>query len=75
LREHKFKQETSTSFRFAERERFNEVKWKQRAAGGMRTFLIFGQPTQLRFWSRRFGWSIVGSWKFSRENMAGNSES
>lgn len=61
LRKQRLKQATSTSFKFADRERFNDDKWKQRAAGGMRTFLIFGQPTQLRFCSNRFGCSI-GSW-------------
>ena len=68
FRKHKLKQARSTSFKFADRERFNDDKWKQRAAGGMKTFLILAQPTQFRFCSKRLACSI-GSWMFSSECM------
>lgn len=55
LRKQRFEQARSTSLRLADRERFSDDKWQQRAAGGIRTFLIFGQPTQLRFCSKRLG--------------------
>lgn len=35
LRKQRLKQATSTSFKFADRERFNEDRWKQPAAAGM----------------------------------------
>jgi len=52
-----------------DRERFREERSKQRATGGMATFLIFGQPTQLRFCNKRFGCS-VDTGRFSSENRA-----
>lgn len=53
LRKHRLRQVTSTSFKFAESERFKFDKWQQFALNGMTTFLIFGHPTQLRFCNKR----------------------
>lgn len=66
LRLHRLRQMISTSFKFADKERFKYNKWKQCAIGGMRTFLIFGHPTQVRFCSRRLGCSL-DRWAFSCE--------
>lgn len=73
MRKQRLKHARSTSFKFEDRERFNDDKWKQRAIGGMRTFLIFEQPTQLRFCSKRFGRWII-SWLLSDETMPDGTE-
>lgn len=62
LRKHRLQHATSTSFKFAESEMFKDDKWVKRATEGIKTFLTFGHPTQLRFCSKRSG-CCCSSWE------------
>lgn len=81
LRKHKLTQAMSTSLKLEDRERFSDDKWKHRATWGITTFLMLGQPTQLRFCSKRLGCStgkgMAWSWEYksTEQPMLGSSGS
>lgn len=59
-----------TSFRFADKDKFSDERCKHWAGSGMRTFLILGQPTQLRISKSRSGRLSMGSTRLSHWIMS-----